>query len=172
MIQKTKIKLKYHKLLILMVFLTGLSACYEHNEFPIEPSLSFIGMNKDSIAQGFSREDSITIFLTLRDGDGDIGFSNQDSMLNSLYITDLRTGNISEQFNIPEIPENLTLNGIEAELELKLYTTCCLFPDNIPPCSVIGGYPVDTIVYEIVIKDRAGHTSEPVQTPPIYILCR
>lgn len=129
-------------------------------------------MDKDSIFQGFSLEDSLTIYLLLRDGDGDIGYSNSDSVFNSIFIRDMRTGNVSEQFNIPEIPENIAVNGIEAELELKIYTTCCLFPDNIPPCSVVEGYPTDTLIYEIRIQDRAGHLSEAIQTSPITLICQ
>lgn len=156
---------------ILLIFFSGLIACYERVELPAEPSLSFVGLDKSTILQGFSKEDSLTITLELKDGDGDIGFSTADSIVNSIYIRDLRTGNISEQFNIPEIPENISVNGIEAQLELKIYTTCCLFPDNIPPCSVIETYPFDTIIYEITIQDRAGNISEPVRTSPITILC-
>jgi hypothetical protein len=147
-------------------------SCYKREALPIEPSLEFLYMDKDSIYQGFSQEDSLTIYLLLKDGDGDIGFSNADSVINSIYIRDLRTGNISEQFNIPAIPDNIAVNGIEAELELKLYTTCCLFPDNIPPCSIVESYPRDTLIYEITIEDRAGHISEPIQTLPIILLCQ
>jgi hypothetical protein len=128
-------------------------------------------MDREILLQGFSGEDSLTIFLELKDGDGDIGFTDSDSLENSLYIRDMRTGNISEQFNIPAIPENIAANGIEAEVRLKLYTTCCLFPDNIPPCSVVDGFPFDTLVYEITIRDRAGHVSEPVLTTPLILRC-
>lgn len=146
-------------------------SCYQRQDLPPEPSLEFIGMDKNSIKQGFSKEDSIVFYLNLRDGDGDIGVSSSDTLSKSIFIKDMRTGNISEQFNIPEIPDNISVNGISAELQLKLYTTCCLFPDNIPPCSVITDYPIDTIIYEITIRDRAGNTSAPIQTPPIFILC-
>lgn len=157
---------------IILFFLFGLSSCYQRVDLPVEPRLEFLGMDKDSLIQGFSKEDSITIFLQLKDGDGDIGYSNLDTIINSIYIRDLRTGNISEQFNIPEIPENIAVNGIEAELQLKLYTTCCLFPDNIPPCSVIDEYPRDTLEYEITIQDRAGNVSTPIKTSAIVILCQ
>ena len=154
-----------------LLILTGLYACYEKVEFSDVPSLEFIGMDKDSLIQGFSKEDSIVFLLELKDGDGDIGFDQQDTLSKSILITDLRTGNISEQFKIPIIPENVVQNGLQAEVQLKLYTTCCLFPDNIPPCTKTDLYPIDTISYEIVIIDRAGNKSNPVQSPPIILIC-
>lgn len=157
---------------IFLLFFLLLLSCYRREEISVEPSLEFLYLDKDSIQQGFAQEDSLTIYLHLKDGDGDIGFSNTDSVVNSIYIRDLRTGNISEQFNIPKIPQNIAVNGIEAEIELKLYTTCCLFPNNIPPCSVVNDYPRDTLIYEITIEDRAGHISEPIQTVPIILLCQ
>jgi len=128
-------------------------------------------MNKNIIQQGFSKEDSIEFYLELTDGDGDIGFEDQDSLSKSILITDLRTGNVSEQFKIPIIPDNISANGIQAEVRLKLYTTCCLFPDNIPPCTKTDLYPLDTLRYEIIVIDRKGNQSEAIQTPPIILIC-
>ena len=121
--------------------------------------------------QGFSSEDSIEIVLELTDGDGDIGFDDTDTINKSVFITDLRTGNVAEQFKIPSIPENIITHGILAELNLKLYTTCCLFPDNIPPCSKLAEYPYDTLIYEIYIVDRAGNMSNTVRTDTIILKC-
>ena len=164
--------MKYRLLPIYALFLLVFLSCYQKPEFPDTPELRFISMDKDTLLQGFSREDSLTLWLELTDGDGDIGVENTDTVSQSILIRDLRTGNVSEQFRIPFIPENVAANGIQAEMQLKLYTTCCLFPDNIPPCSVIAEYPRDTLIYEIVILDRAGHRSTPIQTPPIILRCQ
>lgn len=153
------------------MFLFLLGSCHLKNDFSNTPELRFIAMNKDSLMQGFSREDSIEFYLELIDGDGDIGFEDEDTLSKSILIKDLRTGNISEQFNIPKIPENVIGNGLQAEMQLKLYTTCCLLPENIPPCEKSDKYPFDTLRYEIVIIDRAGNQSEPIITPPIILIC-
>ena len=164
--------MNYGLTLTAALFFLSFLGCYQKQDFPDTPSLRLISIDKDSLKQGFSREDSLTIFLELIDGDGDIGVSDADSLIQSMVVRDLRTGNVAEQFRIPAIPANIAANGIQAEMEVKLYTTCCLFPDNIPPCSIIPQFPEDTLVYEFVIFDRAGHESEPIQTPPIRILCR
>jgi hypothetical protein len=156
---------------ISIIFLFLIAGCLQKNEFSNTPELRFIGMSKDSLMQGFSKEDSIVFLMELTDGDGDIGFGDGDTLSESILITDLRTGNISEQFNIPKIPENVVVNGLQAEMQLKLFTTCCLLPENIPPCDKSDKYPYDTLQYEIIIIDRAGNKSEPVLTPPIILIC-
>lgn len=153
------------------MFFFGVMSCYRVAEISVIPHLTFTGMNKDTLFQGFSREDSIVFYFELTDGDGDIGFDDQDTISKSILITDMRTGNISEQFRIPTIPDNVVSKGLQAEMQLTLYTTCCLFPDNIPPCSSIESYPYDTLLYQIVLIDRAGHKSEPVLSAPIILIC-
>ena len=33
-------------------------------------------------------------------------------------------------------------------------------------------YPTDTLVYSLYIRDRAGHKSNIIYTPPIILLCQ
>lgn len=128
-------------------------------------------MDKNMMIQGDFNSDSIYIYLKFTDGDGDIGSESTDSLPN-LFVIDSRTGNSAESIKIPKLPETGSGNGIEGEIELKLYTTCCLFDNNIPPCSVIDGIPQDTLFYKIYLKDRAGHTSDTVYTDPIILGCQ
>ena len=86
--------MKNYIALIGTLFLLQTWACHENNNFPVTPSLTFLGMEKDTLIQGFSAEDSIIIYLELKDGDGDIGFESDDTINKSVLIRDLRTGNI------------------------------------------------------------------------------
>jgi hypothetical protein len=150
--------------------MVSFSACVKKPEFPIEPFLEYKGMSKNTMNQGFLNSDSLTIFLYFTDGDGDIGFEDTDTLQN-LFIIDSRTGNIAESIKIPRIESGGIGKGISADMELQIYTTCCLFPGNIPPCSVVEAYPRDSLKYRIHLIDRAGNVSNAVETDYIYLNC-
>ena len=147
-----------------------LLACSDPPDYPIEPQIEFVGISKDTLSQSDLNEDSLLIRISYTDGDGDLGVDG-DSPEQSIFVTDLRNGQLLDQAKIPKVPEQGSSNGIFGELEFRLYTTCCLFPDLIPPCSNPAQYPTDTVVFEIYITDRAGHESNRVQTSPILLLC-
>lgn len=153
-----------------LFFLLLISACSKKPEYPIEPYLEFVKLSKNTLSQGTFNSDSLTVYLKFTDGDGDIGFDSKDSLQN-LFIIDSRTGNFAERIKIPELPISGSEIGISGEIEVLLYTTCCLFEDNIPPCSVIDGIPTDTLTYKIFLIDRANHSSDTVETTPIIIRC-
>lgn len=155
-------------ILLSLIFL--LHSCINAPEYPIEPVIEYQGVSKNLILQDNLNTDSLFLFISFTDGDGDLGHQAGDTTRN-VYIKDLRTGNIQDRFKTPYIPEEGIGNGITGDIQLLLYTTCCLFPENIPPCSEPPQYPFDTIIYEVYIRDRAGHISNSIQTEPIIIQC-
>jgi len=157
-------KLYYFFFLFLVV------GCTQKPDYPIEPHLEFVRLSKNIIQQGDLNSDSLTVYLKFTDGDGDIGFETTDSLQN-LFVIDSRTGNFAERIKIPKIPDTGIGNGVEGEIELLLYTTCCLFNDNIPPCSVIDDILTDTLTYKIYMIDRANNISNTVETSPIILRC-
>ena len=57
------------------------------------------------------------------------------------------------------------------------YTTCCLYPGGVfNACDqtepAVSQFPVDTLIYEIYIVDRAGHESNRVLTDPVFLQCK
>ncbi len=162
----------YIKILILFFILcTCLTNCTESPHFPVEPHLEYKGISKKSIKQGSLNTDSLFIYLYFTDGDGDIGIEQSDSLQN-LFIIDSRTNKQAESIKIPKIADAGIGNGISGEIELKVYTTCCLFNNNIPPCSVVEGVNTDTLTYKIYMIDRAGNKSEIVETESIILECK
>ncbi|MCB9284228.1 MAG: hypothetical protein H6563_09165 [Lewinellaceae bacterium] len=158
--------------------LLGLASCTQPPDYPIEPVIEFQRLTKNTLIQGDGTEDETWVTISFTDGDGDIGFFQEGSnqVETDLFIRDLRLDVVTEKFTIPFIPELGTTNGISGEITFRMYTTCCIFPDWVPgqpaPCDVSPDYPVDTVRYEIYIKDRAGHESNHIQTEPIYLLCQ
>lgn len=115
--------------------------------------------------------DSVFVFLSFTDGDGDIGMANGSDSFD-IQVSDNRTGGISDRFRLPEVPEQGANNGIRGEVQLKIYTTCCLFPDTgIPPCSKPEMFPTDTLTFDITIFDRAMNQSNTVTTESIILFC-
>lgn len=112
--------------------------------------------------------DSLLITIHFTDGDGDIGTEEGTF---DLFITDTRDNFMPPAYRLPKVPEQGTGNGISGEISFVLFTTCCFFPDGQDPCTVNPTYPTDTISYLIYIRDRAGHTSNMIETPPIVLLC-
>lgn len=147
-----------------------INSCTIAPDYPDEPVIEYIGVSKATLDQGNLNTDSLFVYFSFTDGDGDLGQQATDTTRN-IFIIDSRTGNVQDKFKSPFIPEEGIGNGITGDVELLVYTTCCLFPDNTPPCEAPEKYPLDTIVYEIYMKDRAGNISNRIQSEPIILRC-
>jgi hypothetical protein len=145
-------------------------ACVTPPDYPDEPEITFEGWSTDTMDQGNLNNDSVFIFLSFTDGDGDIGYP-ADSPEKDIFVVDGRTGSIQDELKMPEVPEDGTGNGINGDITLRLFNTCCIFPRNIPPCSRGTGIPLDSLFYEIYIVDRAGNESNRIITPTMYLRC-
>ncbi|GAB4253843.1 MAG: hypothetical protein Kow0027_19560 [Saprospiraceae bacterium] len=146
-----------------------LAACATPPDYPIEPHIEFVSLSKDTLIRGIFN-DTTFITFSFTDGDGDIG--SPDTL--DLFVYDTRTGLLANQYTVPEVPELGANNGIKGEITVQVPSSCCLFdPDLLlDPCK--DEHPsllYDPIVYEIFIFDKAGHKSNVIQTPPVYIRC-
>ena len=84
---------------------------------------------------------------------------------------DKRDGVESHSFAIPFIPPQGAANGISGEVSIIVPTTCCISENTPVACEPDPIDPVDTLIYEIRIKDRAGNMSNMVETAPIFLQC-
>lgn len=165
--------------ILLFALLLGLGSCTQPPEYPIEPVVEYLRMSKNTMVQGSGTQDETWVTIGFTDGDGDIGFFKPGSSTEvetDLFLRDMRLNAVTEKFVIPFVPELGAANGISGEITFRLYTTCCIFPEWVPgqpaPCDKSPSYLVDTVRYEIYIRDRAGNESNRIQTEPIYILCQ
>jgi hypothetical protein len=142
-------------------------ACTKAPDFPVVPVISNLRTNKDVLLQGFSNQDTLWFFFDFTDGDGDLG--SEDSL--NIFVIDDRDNNVFESYRIPFLPIEGAKNGIEGSIRARANTTCCIFPDNTPPCTPSLVYPRDTVLYSLYIVDRAGNKSNILTTNPISILC-
>lgn len=160
---------KYLYILFLILAAVFFS-CTSKPDFSEEPQLEYIGIDRNQVTQGRINSDSLFLFFEVTDGDGDIGISDNQSTLD-LVLTDSRTNEVYSFFKTPEVPIQGSNNGIIANFQVKVFTTCCLFPENIPPCSTPEEFPQDTFKLQIQITDRAGNQSNVVESENIILLC-
>lgn len=140
----------WYILLILFV----LAACVKPPKYDITPKISFVSVNKTVFTE--LDPDSLAVTFHFEDGDGDIG--DQDSI--DMYWEDSRAPGYYIPFKIPFLPLEGNSEAISGDVTTYVYLVHCL-----------SGYDIDTFHYNIQIKDRAGHYSNIINTPDIYIYC-
>jgi hypothetical protein len=161
----------YASLLILAGWLT---ACVQPPNYPIEPVITYMGVNKTTVYQGSSTgpSDTLILFFSFTDGDGDLTFTDGEDVI---FLYDSRTPTVPETKGIPVIPEDGTGNGIRGEITLRIPNNnsgiCCVNPQTGTICQAFPNLPIDTFSYAIEIVDAAGHRSNRIQTEVISILC-
>ncbi len=147
-------------------------SCNIGPRFSIVPEIAFVGLSTDSLVQGSLFSDSLFVTISFRDGDGDLG-SGVDGVFRNIIMTDNRTGDDLTQFKVPDLDLAGAMTGIEGEIVLKLFTTCCLFPqeEEIPPCSSPSEFPTDLLTIDIQMVDDSGNMSNIVTTSEITLFC-
>lgn len=156
-----------HKYFFILAFLTFLGACTQAPDFPKEPVISNIQINKTILKQGLGDQDSLLVSFDFTDGDGDVG--REDSL--SITFIDNRDDSVSDQFSIPFVPEAGSGNGIEGTIYVRMKTTCCIFASGQPPCNPSTSEPTNIVSFTVFIKDRSGNESNRLRTPDITLLC-
>lgn len=154
----------------IIIIIGVLLSCNKTPDYPIEPNITFVSFDKSEMIQNFLNTDSLSITIQFTDGDGDIGHESLDTSSN-IFVIDNRSGFSYGKFKIPAIPKEGAKNGVKGKINFKLYTTCCIFPDLIPPCTSPIDFPKNKLSFDIYIKDRAGNSSNTITTTDIQLLC-
>lgn len=163
-----QIKLEHFGIIALLALTLS---CVESPNFSEIPEITFLGLSKDTLDQGVFQEDSLSVFFSFTDGDGDLGATAEEGDRN-LFFVDMRTGFEDNTFRLPLIPAEGSSNGIEGTARIVLFSTCCIYPMNGPdPCTPSSTFPLDTVQYQITLVDRAGNRSNEIMTTPIILRC-
>jgi hypothetical protein len=154
-----------------LAILSGLliAGCSTPPDYPNEPVIEYLRMNKSAIAQGNqnAQPDTLKITFGFTDGDGNLS-SESDSM--DVFLTDSRDG-FETTFKLPVLPTQGVGNGISGEITVKIPNTpfqiCCTYPNGAPACLPNDQFPTDEFYFTIQLRDRAGNLSNTIQTPPL-----
>lgn len=144
--------------------------CINSPDYPVEPKIEFTSISKDTLQQGTFQEDSLFVKFSFQDGDGDLGRTSSD-LANNVFFIDERTGTLDNSFGLPAFPQDGAGNGVEGEIQILVYSTCCLYTDGEDPCVPNPNQPIDSLQYRIYIVDRAGNKSNEILTSVIYLKC-
>lgn len=166
-----------HKLFILLVLLTLISACVSEPSFPNEPNISYVSASKTQINQ----YDSLLLTFYFEDGDGDLGkslvansscssyctFEGDSSCYNDLYfdcfLIDSRDSCYAA-LTLPDLEPTGNFKAISGEVDVAVPPVYCKCGVN--PCPSYQDF-----FYYIVIRDAAGNYSNVVQSETLRILC-
>jgi len=161
--------------LVIMTFIAfgfWMTSCNITPGFDDVPEISFIGLSADTINQGDSFQDSVFMKISFRDGDGDLG-TGAMGIAENLILTDSRTKATLDRYKIPPLDITGSMTGIEGEITLKVYTTCCVFPplDSIPPCAAPPQYLYDELEIDVQLIDDSGNQSNVVTSSLVTLRC-
>lgn len=145
----------------------------EPPNYPNQPTIEYVGVNKRSILQGSTTaaRDTLIITFSFTDGDGDLGSDSTN-----LFLRDSRDNSLVPNRLFP-IPEQGSGNGVSGEITIRIPNKvagpniCCIFPDR-RVCQTDPRFARDTFSYSIQMKDRAGNLSNIIRTETLTILCQ
>jgi hypothetical protein len=100
-------------------------------------------------------QDKITIVISYKDGDGDLGENTPDAK--NLYLTDTRN-NVTYQYRISQLAPSGKTVSIQGTLSVELKNT-----------AITDNSSSQTVAYRLYVTDRAGHASNTITTSAITI---
>jgi len=129
------------------------------------PAIRFVSMTPDSL-KAASGEDSVFITFHLTDGDADLGNNPSGTNKDIFFIDSRDTSTVFYSSFFPNIPGELK------DPKMGIDGDCIVFINS----AFIGSRPDslhqavgDTLHFIIYIKDVAGHESNRITTPDLYL---
>lgn len=170
--------MKNISLLSLLIAFCSLQSCLQPPDYPNEPEIEYVGMNKMFVRQGSvgAEPDTLRITISYTDGDGDIGAPEDGDFTNNVIYIDSRN-DLDSRVSVPFIPSLGLGNGISGQISFDILSTnfgmCCIYDDKSgeDPCTRSTRFPTDTLQYTVYIIDQAGNESNRIETEPIVLLC-
>ncbi len=146
-------RMKNYYIGIVLLFLGFISCKKDTPTISTTPELTFTSISPGSVKQ---YSESVTIAITYKDGDGDIGENNTDKK--NLFVTDSRNG-VTYQYRVNQLaPDGATI-AITGTLTIVVANTALT---NINSAS-------ESVNYSIYLVDRAGHSSNVISTSAITV---
>ena len=146
-----------------LLFILCLSAafytCVNPPNFPETPVITFKNVDRTFINEN---TDSVRLMFSFTDGDGDLGLTQSDTSTNT-FVTDIRSGkkDFTYRYRLPYVTPGGMIKDISGDITITL-----------PGVTCVPGKTLDSVVYKIQIKDRAGHLSNIIQSPQLIVKCQ
>jgi len=147
------------------------ASCIDAPSFDDVPAISnpqvFLTSNPVSGAPGAT--DTVQLVFDFSDGDGDIGYDQDDSTNippPHVFLTFQEFDSTFNQYTIPYVPSNGGVPDITGTVTITILAQTGTFLG-----SCLSNPQVNTASYSIYIKDRAGNSSNVISFDPINIDC-
>lgn len=124
----------------------------EKVEISTTPAIEFVSISPGTAVE---YQDKITIVISYKDGDGDLGENTPD--VKNLFLTDSRN-NVTYQFRVSQLAPSGQAVAIQGSLVVELKNT-----------AIVNGSTSEVVTYSLYVKDRAGNVSNTVSTSAITI---
>lgn len=150
-----------------------MAACQTIPEYPAIPSISY----GSAYFQEFPQTDYIFLSVNFKDGDGDLGLNSEDLLsripadhFNIFPVLFLKNGDKYEEWKdpsnldfsyngtFPRLRESTVSGAIEGTLQYKLGSLNFFNQDS------------SIVKIRVYIRDRAGNTSNVIETPPFPVV--
>lgn len=129
-----------------------MASCQPEEPAPVAPVLEFLSINATEVE---SASTSLTVTLSYRDHQGDLGWADPDQ--HALEVQDTRLEN-PDTYHVPP----LTPDGMELDIDGT-------FVVNLPPLFLLGNGGDEQTRLTFRITDRAGNASNITESPTILI---
>lgn len=151
--------------LLIVCLLVGIASC-KKDKFTTDPQVSFVDVKQNVMTRNlFSNEKHLAPILILKvtDAEGDFGSSSSTDS-SWIVIKHLLSNNI-DSLRFPDL-SRAPKNNFEAEVSVNLFDfTECYSPGPVTP-------RVDTIFYDVYIRDSKNHKSNIITTTkPVLRTC-
>lgn len=117
------------------------------------PKIAFVSISP-AVVQEY--HDSIKIVFSYVDGGGDLGDAN--TAVSNLFVEDSRNG-IVYKYRIPQLSPDLVDVNVQGQFSVVISNTV-----------ITDGSSLQKLHYIVYIQDRAGHTSNSVETTEIEVI--
>lgn len=140
--------------LLFLLFSSVLFSCKKDDQIVVSttPELNFVSISPSSAVE---YQDKITIVITYKDGDGDLGENTPD--VKNLFLTDTRN-NVTYKYRISQLAPSGQAIAIQGTLAIELKNT-----------AITNGSTSQAVAYSIYAKDRAGNVSNSITTSAITL---
>lgn len=159
--------MKIYIAIFALIMLAFAPSCNKVNQGDKVPYIKLEKFGPDSVSASNLQYDSLRISFNIQDGDGDLGNDFNVTNVYDIYLR--RIPDTNTQYNglaFPDLPldyKNPT-KGVEASCSITY--SGFIFTPRQDPIHLLK----DTAYIEFYVKDRAGHESNHIITPPVYIL--
>lgn len=157
---------KFGLAFVVLIFLV--TSCYKTPKYSETPAIKF---DSYSVTEPYTVGTSGYLRIKFEDGGGDLGRANNSDSTKNCLVTKTKYNSTLEMI-LPVIPNKGTSSDVSGYIDLSLLsildeTGCIDFGSG-------STYhkPYDTTSFQIIIKDRSGHISNTLVTPPLIFKCQ